>query len=211
MKNFLILTISSTVCLFAFEIQKFGGIGITLGQSADGILVKSVLEDSPASDVGIKSGDLIVYIEGESAQGLSVADAVEKMRGESGVPLEISIQVQEQLVHFDLIRVRMEIHMEKSKNLQGLSNEDIRHALSVDMSAQLYHNNQAIANDGIADLSGHVFSVQIARDQKKLHSYYQVNEYKVFDIQGRMLISTPNFKQALELHHNTPKSAIVKP
>jgi hypothetical protein len=79
------------------------------------------------------------------------------------------------------------------------------------MSAQLYHNNQAIANDGIADLSGHVYSVQIAKDQKKLHSYYQVNEYKVFDIQGRMLISTSDFKQALELHHNTPKSAIVKP
>jgi hypothetical protein len=133
------------------------------------------------------------------------------MRGESGVPLEISIQVQEQLVHFDLTRVRMVIHMEKSKNLQGLSKEDIRHALSVDRSAKLYHNNQAIANEGILNPSGHVFSVQIAKDQKKFHSYYQVNEYKVFDIQGRMLISTSDFKQALKLHQNTPKSALIKP
>ena len=211
MKNFLILTITSAISLFAFEVQKFGGIGITLGQSAEGILVKSVVKESPAAEAGIQTGDLIVYIEGESAQGLSIADAVEKMRGESGVPLEVSVQREEQLVHFDLTRVNMEIHMEKSANLKGLSKEEIRQALWVDRSAQLYHNNKTINSEGLSNSSGHVFSVQMAKDPKVMQSHYRTSQYKVFDIQGRMLIATPDLKQALELHQNTPKSALVKP
>lgn len=70
---------------------EFGGLGITI-QTRDGELaVEYPLEDTPAFRAGIKAGDLILRIEGESTLNMDLDDAVSKMRGPAGTPVTITI------------------------------------------------------------------------------------------------------------------------
>ncbi|MDO6749727.1 S41 family peptidase, partial [Gilvimarinus sp. 1_MG-2023] len=68
---------------------------------------------------GIKSGDLIVSLDGEAMVGVSLSDAIEKMRGEPGSPitLEIRRQNEPQLLKFDLIRDEIKVRSVRSELL----------------------------------------------------------------------------------------------
>ncbi len=70
---------------------KFGGIGLEVTLKDNILTVISPLEDSPAFDAGILAGDRIVKIEGESTKGLSLSDAVAKMRGKRGSAVRMGI------------------------------------------------------------------------------------------------------------------------
>jgi carboxyl-terminal processing protease len=90
---------------------EFGGLGIQI-TVRDGILtVVSPIEGTPAYDLGIKSGDRIVEIEGESTRGITSDEAVKKLRGEPGTKVNITIRregVEEPLdytVTRDIIRI----------------------------------------------------------------------------------------------------------
>ncbi len=70
---------------------EFGGLGIEISIK-DGLLtVISPLEGTPAWDAGIKAGDRIVRIEGEVTRGISLTDAVKKLRGMPGTKVKITI------------------------------------------------------------------------------------------------------------------------
>lgn len=70
---------------------EFGGLGIEIG-SEDGLIkVISPIEDTPAQRAGIKSGDLIVKIDEQPVRGLSLTDAVKKMRGKPGSKVTLTI------------------------------------------------------------------------------------------------------------------------
>jgi len=70
---------------------EFGGVGIEIGMQDDVLTVVSPIEDTPAWKAGIKSGDKIVEIEGHSTKGMSLAEAVSKMRGKNGTPASLTI------------------------------------------------------------------------------------------------------------------------
>lgn len=70
---------------------EFGGLGITIGTRNKILTVIAPLEDTPAFRKGIKSGDQIIKIEGESTAGLTLHDAVKKLRGEPGTDVTITI------------------------------------------------------------------------------------------------------------------------
>lgn len=63
---------------------KFGGVGIEVAIKDDVLTVLAPMEDSPAWKAGIKPGDKIVKINGESTRGYTLAEAVQKMRGKDG-------------------------------------------------------------------------------------------------------------------------------
>ena len=70
---------------------KFGGLGIEIS-IRDGVLtVVSPIEETPAFKVGIKSGDKIIKIEDESTLDMTLQDAVSRLRGETGSPVNITI------------------------------------------------------------------------------------------------------------------------
>ena len=77
--------------IFQGDIQgNFGGVGIEIGMR-DGVLtVISPLKDTPAFQAGIKSGDKIVKIDGVTTFGLSIDEAVLKIRGEKGTKVTLS-------------------------------------------------------------------------------------------------------------------------
>ena len=60
---------------------KFGGLGIEVTMEDGIIKVISPIDDTPAAKAGILANDQIIAIDGETVQGLSLNDAVDKMRG----------------------------------------------------------------------------------------------------------------------------------
>ncbi|KJU84126.1 carboxyl-terminal protease [Candidatus Magnetobacterium bavaricum] len=70
---------------------EFGGVGIQIGKKGSFITVIAPIEDTPAYTAGIKAGDIIVKINGESTEKMTLFDAVSKMRGAKGSKVTISI------------------------------------------------------------------------------------------------------------------------
>ncbi|MFN4245703.1 MAG: S41 family peptidase, partial [Brevinematia bacterium] len=71
---------------------KFGGLGIHITSRDGYIYVVSPIEDTPAFRVGIKPGDYIISINGESTKGMSVEKAVKLLRGTPGTQVTITIR-----------------------------------------------------------------------------------------------------------------------
>ncbi len=70
---------------------KFGGLGIEITMEDGVVKVVSPIDDTPAADAGMKSGDLIIGINGESIRGLSINDAVSQLRGPVGSKVVITV------------------------------------------------------------------------------------------------------------------------
>ena len=71
---------------------EFGGLGIEVTQEDGNIKVVTPIDDTPASKAGILSGDLIVAIDGEAVSGLTLNQAVDKMRGAVNTSVTLKIQ-----------------------------------------------------------------------------------------------------------------------
>jgi carboxyl-terminal processing protease len=71
---------------------EFGGLGIEVTMENSVIKVVSPIDDTPASKAGIQSGDLIFALDGEPVQGMTLQEAVDKMRGKVGSPIKISLR-----------------------------------------------------------------------------------------------------------------------
>ncbi len=72
--------------------EGFGGIGITVDVSANGVRVISVIPDSPASRANLRPEDVITKIDDVPAQGLAQRDAVQKLRGRIGSSVILTIE-----------------------------------------------------------------------------------------------------------------------
>ena len=70
---------------------EFGGLGIEVTQEDGLIKVITPIDDTPASRAGILSGDIISAIDGENVQGLSLNQAVDKMRGAPDTSVTLKI------------------------------------------------------------------------------------------------------------------------
>ncbi|MCB1414805.1 MAG: S41 family peptidase [Phyllobacteriaceae bacterium] len=71
---------------------EFGGLGIEVTMENELVKVISPIEGTPASEAGVLAGDLIYQIDGEAVRGLTLQQAVEKMRGPVNTPIELKIQ-----------------------------------------------------------------------------------------------------------------------
>ncbi len=71
---------------------QFGGLGIEVTQEGGYIRVVSPIDDTPAMRAGVKAGDLIVALDGKTVQGLTLNEAVDKMRGTPGSKITITIK-----------------------------------------------------------------------------------------------------------------------
>ena len=69
----------------------FGGIGIEITIHNDVLTVVSPIEDTPAFQAGVKSGDKIMMIDGKSTKDITIMDAVKRLRGEKDTKVTISV------------------------------------------------------------------------------------------------------------------------
>lgn len=70
----------------------FGGLGIEVTMENGLVKVVSPIDDTPAYKAGVKAGDLITHLDGKPVLGLTLNDAVDKMRGKVGTPIEITVR-----------------------------------------------------------------------------------------------------------------------
>jgi carboxyl-terminal processing protease len=71
---------------------EFGGLGIEIGMESGVVKVISPIDDTPAANAGIKSGDYIVRINNQQVQGKTLSEAVELMRGPVGSEIKLTIR-----------------------------------------------------------------------------------------------------------------------
>ena len=70
---------------------EFGGLGIEVTMEDDLVRVISPIEDTPAARAGVIAGDFIAEIDGEEVRGMTLSDAVDRMRGEVNTSIELTI------------------------------------------------------------------------------------------------------------------------
>ncbi len=96
---------------------EFGGLGIEVTQDNGFIKVVSPIDDTPAFRAGIKPGDLITALDGKTVQGLSLNEAVDKMRGPPNAKITLTVKRQgvDKPLEVPLIRETIKIHVVKSR------------------------------------------------------------------------------------------------
>lgn len=98
---------------------EFGGLGIEVTQDNGFIKVISPIDDTPAAKAGIKAGDIITALDGKTVEGLSLQDAVDKMRGPPnskimltikrlGVDKPIEVSMLREIIHIQVVKERLE-------------------------------------------------------------------------------------------------------
>jgi carboxyl-terminal processing protease len=98
---------------------EFGGLGIEVTQEGGYIRVISPIDDTPASRAGVKAGDIITQLDGQTVQGLSLNDAVDKMRGapnskisltikREGVDKPVELSMQREIIHIQVVKSHLE-------------------------------------------------------------------------------------------------------
>ena len=96
---------------------EFGGLGIEVSMEAGVVKVISPIDDTPASDAGIKAGDYIVKINNVQVQGKSLMEAVDLMRGPVGSSIKITVRrrgVKKALI-FNITREIIQVQSVKSE------------------------------------------------------------------------------------------------
>ena len=99
---------------------EFGGLGIEVGMEDGFVRVVSPIDDSPASRAGIKAGDLIVKLDDASVKGMTLNDAVKRMRGKPNTQIVLTIvrKGEPKPLVVTLTRAVIKIQSVKSKLLE---------------------------------------------------------------------------------------------
>lgn len=71
---------------------EFGGLGIEVTMENGWVKVVSPIDDTPAARAGLQPGDFITHLNGEAVQGLSLNDAVDRMRGPVNTDIKVTIR-----------------------------------------------------------------------------------------------------------------------
>jgi carboxyl-terminal processing protease len=99
---------------------QYSGVGIEVSMEDDQVVVIAPFEDSPAAHAGIRSGDIIVTIDGVPVNSNNLDDTIGRMRGAEGTQVKIGILRQGNLepLTFTLKRSKVELHSVKSQLLE---------------------------------------------------------------------------------------------
>ena len=71
---------------------EFGGLGIEVTMENGYVKIVSPIDDTPAFRAGLKPNDLITHLDGEQVRGLTLSEAVERMRGKVGSDLKLTVR-----------------------------------------------------------------------------------------------------------------------
>ena len=99
---------------------EFGGLGIEVGMEDGFVKVVSPIEDTPADRAGIKAGDLIIKLDETPVKGMTLNDAVKRMRGKPKTPIRLTIVRKGELkpLEIDIIRDKIKVQSVKSKMIE---------------------------------------------------------------------------------------------
>ncbi|HLA33720.1 MAG TPA: S41 family peptidase [Rhodocyclaceae bacterium] len=100
---------------------EFGGLGIEVGMEDGWVKVVSPIEDTPADRAGLKAGDLIIKLDDTPVKGMTLNDAVKKMRGKPKTQIRLTIVRKNEPKPFEvtLTREKIKVQSVKSKLVDG--------------------------------------------------------------------------------------------
>ncbi|HEY4113382.1 MAG TPA: S41 family peptidase [Rhizomicrobium sp.] len=94
---------------------EFAGLGLEVTMEDGLVKVISPIDDTPAAKAGLKTGDFIAAIDSTPIQGMSLNDAIEKMRGQSGTKVSLTILRPGAKKPFDVTLTRAVVHVDSVK------------------------------------------------------------------------------------------------
>lgn len=100
---------------------KFGGLGIEVGMEDGLIRVVSPIDDTPAQKAGILTGDFIISLDQEPVMGMSLNDAINRMRGEPGTSIDLEIRRtgEQGILSFTLERAEIKVASVRGERLSN--------------------------------------------------------------------------------------------
>ena len=128
---------------------EFGGLGIEVTMENGFVKVVAPIDDTPAANAGIESGDFITHIDGESVLGLTLSEAVDKMRGPIGSEIVITISREGAEEAFDVTIVRATI---KIRAVRARTEGNVGILRITTFNEQTYNNLEA----GIAEIKAEI-------------------------------------------------------
>lgn len=87
----------------------FEGIGAELGREGDFVVIVSPIRGMPAEKAGLRAGDIIVEIDGESSTGITVSEAVKRIRGPKGETVVLTIVRDGEQSEISIVRDTIDI------------------------------------------------------------------------------------------------------
>jgi carboxyl-terminal processing protease len=99
---------------------EFGGLGIEVGMEDGFVKVVSPIEDTPAFRAGLKPGDLIIKLDETPVKGMTLNDAVKRMRGKPKTPIKLTVMRKGETkpLEFTLVRDVIRVQSVKSKMIE---------------------------------------------------------------------------------------------
>ncbi len=96
---------------------EFGGLGIEVTMEKGVVKVVSPIDDTPAARAGLLSGDLITHLDDERIRGLTLQQAVEKMRGKVNTPIKLTVvrKGKEEPLQIKIVREIIRINPVKAR------------------------------------------------------------------------------------------------
>ncbi|MCH7555237.1 MAG: S41 family peptidase [Proteobacteria bacterium] len=96
---------------------EFGGLGIEVTMENGLVKVISPIDDTPAAKAGVKAGDFITHLDGEQVLGLTLSEAVDRMRGLVGTEIVLMIRREgvEQPIETRIVRAIIKIQSIKAR------------------------------------------------------------------------------------------------
>lgn len=88
---------------------KFEGIGAQLGMKENRIIVVAPIKNSPAERAGVKAGDVIIKVNGESTEGMNLNEVVSKIRGEKGTKVKLTMMRAGKELEFEIARDTIQV------------------------------------------------------------------------------------------------------
>src|SRR6188472_1743300 len=97
---------------------EFGGLGIEVTMEDGLVKVVAPIDDTPAAKAGVRAGDIITHLDDEAVQGLTLNQAVEKMRGpvNTKIKLKIMRKGQDKPIEVSITRDRIIVRAVRSRN-----------------------------------------------------------------------------------------------
>ncbi|MBI2639984.1 MAG: S41 family peptidase [Candidatus Sungbacteria bacterium] len=98
---------------------RFGGVGLEVSQQDGKVVVVSPIDGTPAFRAAVKSGDVIIKIDGTAVSGIT--DAVRRMRGKPGTAVEITVERAGREMVFKIVREVITVHAVSARVFEGPS------------------------------------------------------------------------------------------
>ena len=93
----------------SFLAGQFAGIGASVQQKGDQVVIAGVLPNTPAEKAGIKAGDAITAVDGQSAKGWTADEAVNHIRGKANTQVQLQVSRNGQTLTFNLTRAEINV------------------------------------------------------------------------------------------------------